>query len=95
MNKKLIDLIKQSGINLTPSQFSGVLEDEVDEFELEKFAELLLKEVTNLIQERWYEINDEPALPNETDREVGMRVGKKSELIRMSSVIKRHFGLEQ
>jgi len=44
MNERIKELSKQAGINLTPAQFSGVLEDEVDEFTLEKFAELIVKE---------------------------------------------------
>ena len=44
MNERIRELAKKAGINLTPAQFSGVLEDEVDEFTLEDFAELLVKE---------------------------------------------------
>jgi hypothetical protein len=44
MNERIKQLVKQAGINLTPAQFSGVLEDEVDEFTLEKFAELIVRE---------------------------------------------------
>lgn len=44
MNERIWELAKKAGINLTPAQFSGVLEDEVDEFTLEDFAELLIKE---------------------------------------------------
>jgi hypothetical protein len=45
MNERIKQLAEQAGINLTPAQFSGVLEDEVDEFTLEKFAELIVKEM--------------------------------------------------
>ena len=44
MNERIWELAKKAGINLTPAQFSGVLEDEVDEFTLEDFAELIVKE---------------------------------------------------
>jgi len=44
MNERIWELAKKAGINLTPAQFSGVLEDEVDEFTLEKFAELIVRE---------------------------------------------------
>jgi len=44
MNERIWELAKQAGINLTPAQFSGVLEDEVDEFTLEDFAELIVLE---------------------------------------------------
>ena len=44
MNERIKELAKKAGINLTPAQFSGVLEDEVDEFTLEDFAELIVRE---------------------------------------------------
>ena len=48
MNERIWELAKKAGINLTPAQFSGVLEDEVDEFTLEKFAELIVKECADV-----------------------------------------------
>jgi hypothetical protein len=55
MNERIKELVKQAGINLTPAQFSGVLEDEVDEFTLEKLAELVAEECMNIIaQNRKY-----------------------------------------
>ena len=55
MNERIKELVKRAGINLTPAQFSGVLEDEVDEFTLEKFAELVAEECMNIIvQNRKY-----------------------------------------
>ena len=38
---EIIAMAREAGMNLTPAQFSGVLEDEVDEFELERFAALV------------------------------------------------------
>lgn len=37
----IIRMAREAGINLTPAQFSGVLEDEVDEFKLAVFAALV------------------------------------------------------
>lgn len=51
MNKRIKELAEQSGINLTPAQFSGVLEDEVDEFTLEKFAELIIRDCADICQQ--------------------------------------------
>jgi len=50
MNERIAQIAKKAGINLTPAQFSGVLEDEVDEFELEKFVELLLLDLIKEIK---------------------------------------------
>lgn len=38
---EVIAMAREAGMNLTPAQFSGVLEDEVDEFKLEHFAALV------------------------------------------------------
>lgn len=38
---EVIAMAREAGMNLTPAQFSGVLEDEVDEFKLERFAALV------------------------------------------------------
>jgi len=51
MNERIKGLAKKAGINLTPAQFSGVLEDEVDEFTLEDFAELIVKECMKVADE--------------------------------------------
>jgi len=51
MNERIWELAKKAGINLTPAQFSGVLEDEVDEFTLEDFAELIVKECMKVADE--------------------------------------------
>jgi hypothetical protein len=48
MNERIWELAKKAGINLTPAQFSGVLEDEVDEFTLEDFAELIIQECADV-----------------------------------------------
>jgi hypothetical protein len=49
MNKRILELAIKAGINLTPAQFSGVLEDEVSEFDLEKFAELIVRECAKVV----------------------------------------------
>jgi len=51
MNERIEQLAKKAGINLTPAQFSGVREDEVDEFTLEDFAELIVKECMKVADE--------------------------------------------
>ena len=38
---EIMAMAREAGMNLTPAQFSGVLEDEVDEFKLERFAALV------------------------------------------------------
>ena len=63
MNEHLKQLTKQAGIKLSPAcrpaQFSGVLESEVSEFDLEKFAELIAKECEDIctgLSESYYNL---------------------------------------
>jgi len=51
MNERIRQLAKDAGIKLTPAQFSGVLEDEVDEFTLEKFAQLIIDHATECVRD--------------------------------------------
>lgn len=57
-----------------------------------KFAEMLLEDVHHLLQEEWYRLNNLEHDPNETLRDVGMRVGKKSEIVHLQTLIRKHFG---
>ena len=86
MNERIEQLAKKAGINLTPAQFSGVLEDEVDEFTLEDFAELIVRECIKCCDE----IDD----INKTYREVRLvdpEFGPKECI----ATIKAHFGVEE
>lgn len=40
----ILRLAREAGMNLTPAQFSGVFEDEIDEYKLAKFAALVKAE---------------------------------------------------
>ena len=59
-------------------------------FDEYKFAEILIKECTQLMRERWYELNADETFRFDP-REIGIHVGKKSELVRMINEINRHF----
>ena len=61
-------------------------------FDEYKFAEILINECTRLMQERWYSLNDSTDDASDDDkRMIGIRVGKKSELVRMINEINQHF----
>lgn len=87
MNKRIKELMAKAGFDPASIERMGVMP------QAEKFATLLLKEVTDLMQERWYELNDEPKAEDETLRDIGLRLGKKSELVRMKQVINMYFGV--
>jgi hypothetical protein len=60
---------------------------------VEKFAELMVQEHLNILQQEWYRLNDLPEVDDEMLREIGMRVGKKSEIVLLQALIKKHFGV--
>ena len=52
MNERIRELVKQAGVNLSSFQFSGTpTKYEVAESELEKFAELIVRECAELARE--------------------------------------------
>lgn len=83
MNNRIRELVKQAGINLTPAQFSGVLEDEVSEFDLEKFAELIIQECSTHLKNcaSAYDGSD-------TDSDY------MEAMLHSADMIKEHFGVE-
>lgn len=59
-----------------------------------KFAELMTQECTRVIQQEWYDLNNADTPDNETPRQCGIRLGKKSECIVLIEKIKKHFGIK-
>jgi hypothetical protein len=64
-----------------------------EEFAAE-FARLLGEEAVGVARDRWYELNNAPAVADESPRDVGIRVGRKIELIRLMTELNQHFGLD-
>jgi hypothetical protein len=70
---------------------------EHNEYELrfeEKFALLIVEDAVNIMKQEWYGWNNAPKVENETPRDIGMRVGAKSQTIRLIHLIKKHFGVK-
>ena len=56
MNERIKELVEQAGINMDAFQFSGTpIKYIVDEPSLEKFAELIVKECSDLFEIEWGE----------------------------------------
>lgn len=62
--------------------------------QLEKFAELIIQDAINMMRQEWYTLNNLPKVENESPRDVGLRVGRKGEIISLMEKIKQHFGVE-
>jgi hypothetical protein len=64
-------------------------------FDYEKFAELIVQEHLYIMKTEWYELNNMPVdREGESPRDVGMRVGRKTEVIALMSKVSKHFGVE-
>jgi len=95
MNERIKQLAEQAGaITSLSYEHDGLLilsgEDRID-----KFAELIIQEHAKLLQQEWYRLNDLPKFADETPRDIGMRVGKKSEIVLLLALFKNHFGIKQ
>ena len=89
MNSVIDKLAEQAGLHDFVLTAMGVNE------EVEKFAELIIEENLRIMQQEWYDLNNAAKIEDESARDIGMRVGKKSEIIRLMSLIKKHFGVEK
>ena len=93
MNERIRDLAdeaaKYSAVMALPTGESG------DNLFVNKFAELIVQEHIKILNREWYELNNLPVPENESLRDIGLRVGRKSEIISLIEKIKKHFGLGQ
>lgn len=89
MNERTKELAREAGLDdpIFPI-------DQWENPELKKYTELLIEEHLNILQQEWYRLNDLPKDDLDTPRDIGIRVGQKSEVIRLIHLIQQHFGLE-
>ena len=98
MNKRLADL--EAAAYVEEIQYEEVSsrpprEYQAKVFSREKFAELIVRETLDLLQKEWYSLNNAPKFEDgESQRDVGIRVGRKSEIISLIAEINKHFGVE-
>lgn len=59
--------------------------------DLDKYSDLLIKDVVKTLQERWYSLNSEVPPETETHRELGIRIGRKTETIYLLHLIKQRY----
>jgi len=89
MNEKIDELMIQAG-----ARFEMMNWVHYDDFEYKKFAELIVKEAIKVMNHEWYELNDKKHPEKESDRDIGFRVGQKSQTLLLIGKIKKHFGVE-
>lgn len=64
------------------------------EFDYQKFSKLLIEDTISLLQQEWYDLNNAEAKANESLRDVGYRVGRKSQTLLLINKIKQNYGVK-
>lgn len=60
----------------------------------QKLSELLVKDVVDILRQEWYTLNNIETKPEDTPRDIGLRVGAKGEVIKLIHLIQKHYGIE-
>jgi hypothetical protein len=84
-NERIRELVEQAGFFMTEKNGQS----------LAAFAELIVQEHLYIMKTEWYELNNMPVDPEgESPRDVGFRVGRKSEVVSLMDKVRKHFGVE-
>ena len=92
MNERIKELALQAMTYVTHNPKANKL-NSGDMFD-EKFAELIVKECIGQCQREWYDLNNTKPVENETARDIGIRVGQKTGVLKCINQINKHFGVE-
>lgn len=84
MNERIKALIKESDLEECIDD-AYLMRDDWQPF-IEKFAELIVQECTNVLRKEWFDENNK--VSEEGPREVAMRVGRKNALIAAINKVK-------
>ena len=63
----------------------------VGEVEYQKFAELIIQDCVQVCKQEWYDLNNAPDVADESERDIGFRVGEKVGVINCINKINQHF----
>lgn len=86
MNERMRELAEQVGYGR--DRWNNT--EQFEEF-LEKFAQLIVQENIKVLQNEWYELNNQSNPEIESPRDVGLRVGRKTEIVHLIEKIRTHF----
>jgi hypothetical protein len=92
MNERIRELYEQA-MEWVPNQVDP--DTKIRLLNADKFAELIIQDTIKLLQQEWYDLNNAPPVEGESARDVGLRVGRKSEVIALMSKVSKHFGVEE
>jgi hypothetical protein len=91
MNERIKQLAEQAGISLSQKDFSYYWVESAED--IEKFAELIVKECTDELRQEWYDLNNTESELLGDARAVAILVGQKNGLLKAISRVKKHFGV--
>jgi hypothetical protein len=93
MNERIKELAAQAEIKWQHQE--DVIYSTMTLEQLEKFAELIVHEHLHIMKTEWYQLNNMSVDPEgESPRDVGMRVGRKTEVITLMNKVEQHFGVK-
>ena len=92
MNERTADLFAQALDEAVPETWTTLNPVQLMRLR-DKFAELIVRDTIKLLQQEWYDLNNAPPVEGESVRDVGIRVGRKSEVIALMSKVSKHFGV--
>ena len=92
MNERIRELAEQATTTTYEDDGWRLYATKVETFNKEKFAELIVEDTLKLLKQEWYDLNNIPLVEGENTRDVGIRVGRKSEIIVLLDKIRTHFG---
>ena len=93
MNDRIKELAKQAMIFSHENGGWRISTHVPNDFQ-EKFAELIIQDTIDLMRKEWYDLNNQPKVENESPRDIGLRVGRKSEIITLMEKIKNQYGVK-
>jgi hypothetical protein len=87
---KIRDLAEKSGVYYHDDMYYD------DHVSLQRFAELIIQDTLKLIQQEWYDLNNDEDFDvvNRSNGDIRFRAGQKAELVVIIEKIKKHFGVE-
>lgn len=96
MNDRLKELMDQCWVQVTCDfdMQEGGLSTIKTVFDRERFAQLLIREHLDILRQEWYDLNNSEPVPEESPRDVGLRVGRKTEIVTLIDKVKKHWSYE-
>ena len=96
MNERIRQLAEEAGIDARTMGFEAN-QHHRDPWNarLDKFVLLVVEDLLKLLQQEWYNLNNLAPVEGESPRDIGLRVGRKTEIISLMHKIKQEYGIKE